>query len=224
MCVCVCVLWVVPSQVTGYGTGGTLQGAGKVIKAARPDVSIVVAEPTVAPLLASGEEQQRRSDGSPAASHPSWTPHPVQGWCVRVPSACRPLPTGRRRAADAALPPSHAFVRRRTPDFIPQLTEDARSMGLIDDLRAVAPPDAIATSHALARGDGIFTGISGGATVRAALDVAADAAPGSVILAMAPDTAERYMSTPLFGDIAPDMNDEELSISKSTPGYQLPEE
>merc|ERR1719207_174140 len=66
--------------VTGYGTGGTFHGAGKAIKAARPDVKIVLAEPADAGLLASGVPTERNADGSPAVSHPAFKPHPIQGW------------------------------------------------------------------------------------------------------------------------------------------------
>ena len=66
--------------VTGYGTGGTFHGAGKAIKAARPDVKIVLAEPEDAGLLVSGIPTERNADGSPKASHPAFKPHPIQGW------------------------------------------------------------------------------------------------------------------------------------------------
>ena len=68
----------------------------------------------------------------------------------------------------------------------------------------------------------IFTGISGGSTFAVAVQVAEKAAPGSVILAMLPDTGERYLTTPMFEGIIDDMNEEEIGISKSTPGYQMP--
>jgi cysteine synthase A len=66
--------------VTGFGTGGTLKGVSRVLDKERPDTKIVVAEPAEAPLLASGTKQERNPDGSPAAKHPSWKPHPIQGW------------------------------------------------------------------------------------------------------------------------------------------------
>jgi cysteine synthase A len=66
--------------VTGFGTGGTLKGVSRVLDKERPDTKIVVAEPADAPLLASGTKQERNPDGSPAAKHPSWKPHPIQGW------------------------------------------------------------------------------------------------------------------------------------------------
>ena len=66
--------------VTGYGTGGTLKGVGRVLRRERPDTKIIVCEPADAPLLESGIEQKRLADGSPAAPHPSFKPHPMQGW------------------------------------------------------------------------------------------------------------------------------------------------
>ena len=66
--------------VTGYGTGGTLNGVARVLSKEMPDTKIVVCEPAEAPLLSSGQDQARNPDGSPAASHPAWKPHPMQGW------------------------------------------------------------------------------------------------------------------------------------------------
>jgi len=66
--------------VTGYGTGGTLVGVARVLRRERPETRIVLSEPTNAQLVASGIEQQRAADGSPAVSHPAWEPHPIQGW------------------------------------------------------------------------------------------------------------------------------------------------
>jgi cysteine synthase A len=66
--------------VSGYGTGGTLQGVGRVLRKERPETKIVVCEPSDAPLLASGAPQERKADGTPAAPHPSFKPHPMQGW------------------------------------------------------------------------------------------------------------------------------------------------
>jgi cysteine synthase A len=131
--------------VTGWGTGGTLTGVAQVLRAARPEVQVTVAEPSAAPLLQGGD----------------WSPHKIQGW---------------------------------TPDFVPAvLDRQAASQVLsIDDA------DAIATSRRLAMEEGIFAGISSGATVAAALQIAGRAEPGTVLLAMLPDTGERYLSTPLF--------------------------
>lgn len=174
--------------VTGYGTGGTLQGAGKVVKEGIPGVKIVISEPANAAILTSGAKQERESDGSSAKTHEAFNPHPIQGW---------------------------------TPDFIPKITEDAMAMDIVDEILLVSGPDAINASKNLAKGEGIFTGISGGATFWTALEVAKTAPDGSNILCMLPDTGERYLSTPLFEGIEADMDDAELALSTSTPGYQL---
>ena len=174
--------------VTGFGTGGTLKGVARVLREERPDTKIIVGEPEDAQLLGSGAEQARNPDGSPAAPHAAFKPHPMQGW---------------------------------TPDFIPKITGDARDLKLIDRLVPVSGPESLRCSRELATKEGIFVGISAGATFATALKVAAEAAKGSTILCMLPDTGERYLSTPLFADIGADMNDEELAISRSTPGGQL---
>ena len=88
-------------------------------------------------------------------------------------------------------------------------------------LTSISGPEALDAARQLARREGILTGISGGATFAVALKVAETAAPGAVILAMLPDTGERYMSTPLFAEIPEDMDAEELALSRSTPGFQL---
>ena len=131
--------------VTGYGTGGTMSGAGRTIKAARPEVTIVATEPAGAALL-KGDE---------------WNPHKIQGW---------------------------------TPDFIP----DVLDRDIFDELMSVTDERAIEVAREVAFKEGIFCGISAGATLATALDVAEKASDGSVILAMLPDTGERYLSTPLF--------------------------
>ena len=82
--------------------------------------------------------------------------------------------------------------------------------------------EGVKWAKALAQKEGIFTGISGGSTFAVAMQVAAKAAAGSVILCVLPDTGERYLTTPLFEGIVEDMDAEELKISKSTPGYQMP--
>jgi cysteine synthase A len=66
--------------VTGFGTGGTLTGVARVLRKDRPGTKIIVAEPEPAPMLTSGADQPRNSDGSPAARHSAWKPHPMQGW------------------------------------------------------------------------------------------------------------------------------------------------
>jgi cysteine synthase A len=174
--------------VTGYGTGGTLKGVARVLKKERPETKIVVCEPEDAQLLGSRIEQKRNTDGTPAAPHPSFKPHPMQGW---------------------------------TPDFIPKITGDAVAMEVIDRLLPIPGPDAIRCSKELAAKEGIFVGITSGATFAGALKVAAEAEKGANILCMLPDTGERYLSTPLFADVGTDMNEEELAISRSTPGAQM---
>ena len=144
--------------VSGYGTGGTMTGAGEVIKAARPDVTIVATEPAGAALL-SGDE---------------WNPHKIQGW---------------------------------TPDFIPEVL----SRDVYDELIPVTDDRAIEVAKLLGEKEGIFVGISSGATLAAAFDVAAKADDGSVILAMLPDTGERYLSTPLFEGMDEGSDDEWLA-------------
>jgi cysteine synthase A len=134
--------------VTGYGTGGTLTGAGEMIKKARPEAKIVVVEPEGAALL-SGQE---------------WKPHKIQGW---------------------------------TPDFIPQVLD----RDIYDEVLTVTDLEARDTARDLATQEGIFCGISSGGTFAGALKVAKKAPKGSAILAMLPDTGERYFTTILFEGI-----------------------
>jgi cysteine synthase A len=165
--------------VTGFGTGGTLKGVGRVLAKERPETKIVVCEPADAPMLTSGGEQPRRDDGTPTASHPAWKPHPIQGW---------------------------------SPDFIPKLTADAVAMGFVHRIITVPAADAMHWSRQLAQREGIFVGTSAGATFAATLTLCADVPKGSTILCMLPDTAERYLSTPLFADISADMTPEEAAL------------
>src|SRR6202521_1000512 len=174
--------------VTGYGTGGTLKGVSRVLAKERPDTKIVVCEPEEAQLLGSGVVQQRNPDGSASAAHPSFKPHPMQGW---------------------------------TPDFIPKLTADAVEVGAIVPILPISNGDALRYSRELAQKEGIFVGITAGATFAGALRVCADAPKGATVLCMLPDTGERYLSTPLFADIPADMTEEELAISRSTPSAQF---
>ncbi len=109
-----------------------------------------------------------------------------------------------------------------SPDFIPKITGEAVDMKVIDRVLTIAGPDALKCAKALAQQEGIFVGITSGATFAGALEVAKQASPGSTILCMLPDTGERYLSTPLFGDIGADMNDDEIKISNSTPSNRLP--
>jgi len=108
-----------------------------------------------------------------------------------------------------------------TPDFIPKVLEDGLGLSLYDEYIPIPGDKAIETAQMLARNEGILTGISGGGTMYAAIEAAKKAPEGSVLLAMLPDTGERYLSTPLFASIDADMNEEELKIAKSTPGFQL---
>jgi cysteine synthase A len=174
--------------VTGFGTGGTLKGVGRVLAKERPDTKIIVTEPDDAPMLSSGIEQQRHPDGSAVASHPSWKPHPMQGW---------------------------------SPDFIAKLAGDAMATQSISQILRIPNAEAMRHSRDLARREGIFVGITSGATFAAALRVSAEAPKGATILCMLPDTGERYLSTPLFADVSVDMTEEELQISHSTPSGWL---
>jgi cysteine synthase A len=137
------------SFVTGWGTGGTLTGAGEMIRLARPEVKIIACEPESAAMLS----------GKP------WAPHKIQGWTPNL------------------IP---AVLNREVPHRVVLVTDT----------------EAIEASRALARQEGIFCGISSGGTFAAALKVAKESEAGSVVLAMLPDTGERYLSTPLFEGIA----------------------
>src|SRR5690606_9512935 len=172
--------------VTGYGTGGTLTGVARVLRRERPETRVVVCEPAGAALVESGQPQARRPDGSPAAGHPAWGPHPRQGW---------------------------------TPDFIPLITGAAVDEGLIDELVQVSGPEALQCSRDLAQKEGIFVGISAGATFAGALKVAKSAPAGATLVVMLPDTGERYLATPLFADVPADMTDEEIAIFRSSPMF-----
>jgi cysteine synthase len=107
------------------------------------------------------------------------------------------------------------------PDFIPKLTADAMTMGLIDQVIPVNGGEAMRLSQELARREGVFAGISSGGAIAGALKIAETAEPGTTILCMLPDTGERYLSTPLFDKISTDMTDEELDIMRSTPSAQF---
>jgi cysteine synthase A len=130
------------------------------------------------------------------------------------------------RNADGSIAESHPSFRTHlmqgwTPDFIPKLAEDAQAAGLLDIFVPIRGNDALRCSRDLAQREGIFVGISAGATLAGALQVAATAPPGSTILAMLPDTGERYLSTPLFDDVSEEMTSEEIEISKSTPSFRF---
>ena len=143
--------------VSGWGTGGTLTGTGQVLKAARPELKVVVAEPENAAML-SGKE---------------WSPHKIQGW---------------------------------TPNFVPKVLDRS----IIDSLVPVSDSESIAMAQKLAREEGIFVGISAGATLAAAMKFAETAPDNSNFVVMLPDTGERYLSTPLFEGISESSDDEWL--------------
>ncbi len=174
--------------VSGYGTGGTITGVGRALRRARPEVKLVLSEPSNAQLVASGIPQARDAQNEPADGHPAFEPHPIQGW---------------------------------TPDFIPWVLQEALDSHYVDELIPVSGPEGILWSQELARQEGILTGVSGGSSFAAGLKVAEKAPEGSVILVMLPDTGERYLSTPLFEGISADMNEDEIALMKSTPGYQM---
>ena len=124
------------------------------------------------------------------------------------------------RRPDGAAARSHPNARAHpvqgwSPDFIPKLVGDAMDAGLIDSLQPVSGTDALRLTQDLARLEGIFCGISGGATVAAAISVAESAPEGANILAMVPDTGERYLTTPLFEHIRDEMSEEESRIALS---------
>jgi cysteine synthase A len=130
------------------------------------------------------------------------------------------------RGADGAPSESHPFFRPHlmqgwTPDFIPKLVEDAVRAELIDEVLPIKGSDALRLSRELAQREGIFTGITGGATFAGALQICTRAEKGSKVLCMLPDTGERYLSTPLFDEIPVEMTSEEIEISQSTPRYRF---
>ena len=151
--------------VSGWGTGGTLSGAGQVLKLARPDLKIVTSEPAGASLLGGKD----------------WAPHKIQGW---------------------------------TPDFVPAVLDRS----IADEIRPIDDVIARDTARRLAAEEGLFVGISAGATIAAALEVAQTAPEGSVLLAMLPDTGERYLSTFLFEGVNEGSDDEWLkSLEQEEP-------
>jgi cysteine synthase A len=169
--------------ITGYGTGGTLNGVMRVLQREMPETKVVVCEPADAPLIASGQEQKRNPDGTPAEGHPAFKPHPLQGW---------------------------------TPDFIPKITGDV-DLKRVYKVLTIQNGEAMKASRELATKEGLFVGITSGATFAGALAIAREAPKGANILAMLPDTGERYLSTPLFADVPADMTEEEQGIFRSTP-------
>jgi len=174
--------------VSGFGTGGTLNGVSRTLKEKLPNTKIMVCEPDNSQMLSTDIEQKRNQDGSHSHSHPGFQPHLMQGW---------------------------------SPDFIPKLADEVRQSKNIDGFVPVNGNTALQMSKDLAQKEGIFVGISAGATLAGALELAKTAPEGSNILCMLPDTGERYLSTPLFDDIQNDMNEEEVAISVSTPKFRF---
>ena len=174
--------------VSGFGTGGTLNGVARVLKAKMPHTRIMVCEPDNAQMLSTGIAQQRHADGSHSASHPGFQPHLMQGW---------------------------------SPDFIPKLAEEVVQANHIDGYIPINGKLAMQLARDLAQKEGIFAGLTAGATLAGALKIAEQAARGTNILCMLPDTGERYLSTPLFEGISNDMNEAEVAISRSTPSYRF---
>jgi len=130
------------------------------------------------------------------------------------------------RHADGTAADSHPLFRPHlmqgwSPDFIPKLTEDAVTAEWIDEIMPVSGSEAMRLSKALASEEGIFVGVSAGATLAGAMEIAKKAEKGANILCMLPDTGERYLSTPLFEDIPEDMTPEETEIAQSTPGARF---
>ena len=130
------------------------------------------------------------------------------------------------RNDDGSIAESHPSFRAHlmqgwTPDFIPKLAEDAQGADLLDIFMPIKGNDALRCSQELAQKEGIFVGISAGATLAGALEICKTAPEGSTVLAMLPDTGERYMTTPLFYDISEDMTADEIEISKSTPSFRF---
>ena len=136
--------------------------------------------------------------------------------------------SGEAQGRNDAHQPAHSHpafephpIQGWTPDFIPWVLQETLDKSYYDELIPIPGPEGIAWSKKLATQEGIFTGISGGSSFAVAMKVAEKAPAGSVILAMLPDTGERYLSTPLFEGIPEDMTDEETELSKSTPGFQM---
>ncbi len=154
--------------VTGWGTGGTMTGAGQMLKLARPDLKIIATEPEGAQLMGGKD----------------WAPHMIQGW---------------------------------TPDFLPKVLDKS----VADHILPVTDVEARDTARKLSQQEGIFCGISAGGTVAAALKVAQTAEKGTVLLAMLPDTGERYMSTFLFEGITEESDENwlEQTTGKSSNAY-----
>ena len=174
--------------MTGYGTGGTLKGVARVLRKERPETKIIVCEPADAPLLGSGIEQARNADGTPAAAHPSFKPHPMQGW---------------------------------TPDFIPKLTGDAVAMKLIDQILPIPGPEAIRCSQGAGDQGRHLRRHHLGRDLRRRAE---DRGRGRAGREHPVHAARHRRALSLDAAVRrcrPDMNEEELEISRSTPTAQM---
>ncbi len=130
------------------------------------------------------------------------------------------------RQADGTPAESHPAWRPHllqgwTPDFVPKITGDALAGGFVDEFLPVTGSDAMRLATELARQEGIFAGTTGGGTLAGALRIAERSPKGTVILAMLPDTGERYLSTPLFEPIGADMDASEWALSRATPSARF---
>ena len=171
---------------------------------------------------------------APAARSSAWARvlravRPATRIILSEPANAQLLGSGRAQARDEDGSPAESHpafeshpIQGWTPDFIPLVLQEAIDRSYYDELIPVAGPVAIEWSKKLAQKEGIFTGISGGATFAVALQIAERADPGSVILCMLPDTGERYLSSPLFEAIEETMTEDEIALSRSTPGFQMP--
>ena len=168
--------------VSGFGTGGTLNGVSRVLREVSPRTKIMVCEPDNSSILGSGITQPE------GESHPNFRPHLMQGW---------------------------------SPDFIPKLAQEVTADERIDGFIPVDGNFSLQCSKDLAQQEGIFVGITAGATLAGAIKLAETVPEGTNILCMLPDTGERYLTTPLFEDVAIEMTDDEELISRSTPGYRF---
>lgn len=151
--------------------------------------------------------------------------------CLAEPADAPLVASGHKmeRRPDGSAEGSHPAFRPHpiqgwTPDFLAKVAEDGVKELGFDEYVPIPSGGAIEMAMMLCTTQGIFTGISGGASTWAAIEIAKKAPEGSVVLAMIADTAERYLSTPLFSQVSASMNEEESAISKSTPSYQMPDD
>jgi cysteine synthase A len=179
--------------VCAYGTGGTLLGVGSYLRKESPNTKIHVCEPDNAPMLYSEIPTVYPEDGKPSTSFD--VAHP----------AWRPH-----------------LLQGWAADFIPKLVNEAKEKKVFDSVLHVGGNDAIGTAKELAIKEGIFSGTSGGGVLSAALKFAENCPAGTSVLALIPDTGERYLSTPLFADIPADMTEEEKELAASTPSTPPP--